>query len=153
MQTDAAFLANNSQHCWMLHVASVCTPFSMLLRVVGNCCPKFETGQIFEPSTSKMSFVPWSLKVGAWLGQQCWIRLHSSSNIVRATHVHYTWFPKSNKLYPSHDALQVPTLLLPITRTFKGNRKKLELSGAKQIPLEYTSERNVTKHSLNRACA
>ena len=27
--------------------------------------------------------------------QQCWISLHSSSNIVGATHVHYTWFTKS----------------------------------------------------------
>ena len=29
-------LANNSQHCSMLHVASVCTPCSMLLNVVGQ---------------------------------------------------------------------------------------------------------------------
>ena len=33
-QMDASFLANNSQHCWMLHVASDCTPCSMLLRKV-----------------------------------------------------------------------------------------------------------------------
>ena len=33
------------------------------------------------------------------------------SNIVGATHAHYTWSPKSNGLYPSHDALQVRTLL------------------------------------------
>ena len=43
--------------------------------------------------------------------QQCWIRLHSSSNIVGATHAHYEWFTKTYGLYPSHDALQVPTLL------------------------------------------
>ena len=52
LQTDAnmKLLANNSQHCWMLHVASVYTPCCMLLRVVGSCCAKFETGQssIFE---------------------------------------------------------------------------------------------------------
>ena len=53
------------------------------------------------------------------VAQQCWIRL----NIVRATHAHYTmdnshaiihdytWSLKSYRLYPSHDALQVPTLL------------------------------------------
>ena len=34
VQTDATLLANNSQHCWMLHVASVCTPCCMLLRKV-----------------------------------------------------------------------------------------------------------------------
>ena len=49
------------------------------------------------------------------IAQQCWIRLHSSSNIVRATHAHYTWSTKSYGLYPSHDALQVPTLLEVVT--------------------------------------
>ena len=43
--------------------------------------------------------------------QQCWTRLHSSSNIVGATHTHYAWFTKTYELYPFHDALQVPTLL------------------------------------------
>ena len=44
MQTDATlFPANNSQHCWMLHVASVCTPCCMLLRVVGSCCIPLHT--------------------------------------------------------------------------------------------------------------
>ena len=47
LQTDAALLAN-SKHCRMLHVASVCTPCYMLLRVVGSCCVKFETGQTFS---------------------------------------------------------------------------------------------------------
>ena len=46
------------------------------------------------------------------VAQQCWIRLHSSSNIVGAAHAHYAWFIKTcDGLYPSHDALQVPTLL------------------------------------------
>ena len=45
------------------------------------------------------------------IAQQCWIRLDSSSNIVGATHAHYVWFTKTYGLYPSHDALQVPTLL------------------------------------------
>ena len=42
------------------------------------------------------------------VAQQCWIRLHNSSNIVGATHAHYAWFTKTYGLYPSHDALQVP---------------------------------------------
>ena len=45
------------------------------------------------------------------VAQQCWIRLHSSSNIDGATHAHYPWITKTYGLYPSHDALQVPTLL------------------------------------------
>ena len=36
MQTDATLVCNSSQHCWMLHVASVCTPCCMLLRVVAQ---------------------------------------------------------------------------------------------------------------------
>ena len=44
--------------------------------------------------------------------QQCWIRLHSSCNIVGAAHANYAWFTKTHRgKYPSHDALQVPTLL------------------------------------------
>ena len=39
------------------------------------------------------------------VAQQCWIRLHSSSNIVGATHAHYAWFTKTYGLYPSHNAL------------------------------------------------
>ena len=49
------------------------------------------------------------------VAQQCWIRLHSSFNIVGATHAHYAWFTKTYGLYPSHDALQVPTLLGVVT--------------------------------------
>ena len=45
------------------------------------------------------------------VAQQCWIRLHSSSNIVGATHAYYVWCTKTYGLYPSHNALQVPTLL------------------------------------------
>ena len=40
--------AKRSQNCWMLRVASVCTPCCMLLRLVGSCCAKFETGQTFS---------------------------------------------------------------------------------------------------------
>ena len=49
------------------------------------------------------------------IAQQCWIRLHSSSNIRGATHAHHIWSPKSYGLYPSHDALQVPTFLGVVT--------------------------------------
>ena len=81
VQTDATLLANNSQHCWMLHVASVCTPCYMLLDVVACCCAKFETGQTFQPITPNISFVLWSPKRSATmldpfaqLFQHCWGR-------------------------------------------------------------------------------
>ena len=87
---------NIAQYCWMLLVLSVCTPCCMLLRVVGSCYAKFETSRTFEPTTPNICFVLWLPKHE----QQCWIRLHGSSNIVQATHMHYTWLTKSYGLYP-----------------------------------------------------
>ena len=57
VQTDATLLANNSQHGWMLHVASVCTLWRMWLDVVACCCAKFESGQTFQATTLNISFV------------------------------------------------------------------------------------------------
>ena len=90
----------------MLHVASVCTPCCMLFDVVACYCAKFETGQTFQ---QQLPTFLW-FRDRRSVAQQCWIRLHSSSNIVWATHAHYAWFTKTCGLYPSHDALQVPTL-------------------------------------------
>jgi len=42
VQSDARFLANNSQHCWMLHVASVCTLCCMLSELLRKHCWHFE---------------------------------------------------------------------------------------------------------------
>ena len=79
MQTDATLLTNNSQHCWMLYVASVCTPCCMLLDVVACCCAKLETCQTFQPTTPNIFFVPRSPKRSATmldpfaqLFQHCW---------------------------------------------------------------------------------
>ena len=108
VQTDASLLANNSQHCWMLHIASVCTPCFMLLDVAACCCAKFETSQTCQPTTPNIFFL---FRDRRSLLQQYWIRLRSSSNIVGATHAHYAWITKTYGLYSSHDALQVPNLL------------------------------------------
>ena len=88
----------------MLHVGSVCTLCCMLLRVVA---------QSLKPVKLFSQQLPTFLlfRDRRSVEQQCWIRLHSSSNIAGATHAHYTWFTKTYGLYPSHDALQVPTLL------------------------------------------
>ena len=85
-----------------------CVRLHTLLHVVGCCCAKFETGQTFQPTTPNISFVPWSPKRSATmlhlffvqLFQHCWG--HASS--LRMVH-------KTYGLCPSHDALQVPTLL------------------------------------------
>ena len=52
------------------------------------------------------------------VAQQCWIRLHCSSSIFGATQMHRTWSGKSYELYPSHDALHVPTFfaLIPLQK-------------------------------------
>ena len=84
-----------------------CIRLHTLLHVVGCCCAKFETGQTFQPTTPNISL----FRDRRSVAQQCWIRLHNSSNIVGATHAHYAWFTKTYGLYPSHDTLQVPTLL------------------------------------------
>ena len=48
VQTGATFLANNTQHCWLLDVGSLCTPCCILLDVVACCWAKFETCQTFS---------------------------------------------------------------------------------------------------------
>ena len=52
------------QHCWSQHVASVCTPCCVLLRLVGSCWMKFETGQTSEPPSASISIVSRSSKRG-----------------------------------------------------------------------------------------
>ena len=88
----------------LLDVASVCTPCCLLLRVAA---------QSLKPVNLFSQQLPTSLlfRDRRSVAQQCWIRLHSSCNIVGATHAHYAWFTKTYGLYPSHDALQVLTLL------------------------------------------
>ena len=79
MQMNATLLGNNSQHCWMLRVASICTPCCMLFCIACSCCAKFETSQTYEPTTPNISFVPWSpkrcaimLDLCARVLQHCW---------------------------------------------------------------------------------
>ena len=43
MQLDTTLLANNSQHCQILHVASLCLPCCMLLIVVASVCTPLPT--------------------------------------------------------------------------------------------------------------
>ena len=68
---------NHSHHCWMFHVAFVCTSCCLLLRVVGSCCAKFETGQTFsyvqKDATTPNNAGPTLLGV---VRQQCCVRLH-----------------------------------------------------------------------------
>ena len=87
-RTSLKPLANgrNIVGCYMVrpsaHPATCCY---IRLCFVGSCCSKFKT---FEPTISpNISFVPRSRKRSTtW-----WIHLHSSSNIVEATHAHYIY--------------------------------------------------------------
>ena len=93
METDATSLANKSQHYWVLHVAADCTPCYVMLHRVWNRSNSW--------ATNSQHFL-------SRVAQHCWIRLHSSSNIVGAAHAHFSLFTKSYGLYSSHDALWVP---------------------------------------------
>ena len=93
---------------------------------VACCGAKFETSQTFQPTTPNISFVPRSPKRSttmldpfAQLFQHCWGR-------ARSLRMRFC-----DGLYPSHDALQVPTLLgvllHPFTHHCQHARKKPEL--------------------------
>ena len=79
VQTDATFLADNSQHCWMLHVGSVCTPCCILLDVVVFCCAKFETCQTFSTLQRAQHCWPTSPTL---LKVTCCVRLHTLLHFV-----------------------------------------------------------------------
>ena len=114
-ERDSKAACKRTQHCWpttpnivacymlrpLVHPVACCW---MLLRVVAQSLTpvklfsqQLPTFLLFRDRRS--------------VAQQCWIRLHSCSNIVGATHARYAWFTKNYGLYPSHDVLQVPTLL------------------------------------------
>ena len=61
-----------TKHCWMLHVASVCTPCCMLLRVVAR---SLKPVRLFSQQLPTFLL----FRDRRSVGQQCWIRLHSSS--------------------------------------------------------------------------
>ena len=85
VQTDATLL--NVTCCICLHT---------LLHVVGCCCVllhKVCTRSNFSANNFQHFFC--SVITDQSVAQQCWIRLHSSSNIVGATNVHYAWFTKT----------------------------------------------------------
>ena len=105
---SAAPPCKRTQYCRMLHVAAVCTPCCVLLDVVAQ---SLKPVKLFSQQLPTFLL----LRDRRSVAQQCWIRLHSSSNIVGVTHAHYAWFTKTCVLYPSHDTLQVPTLLGVVT--------------------------------------
>jgi len=72
--------------CWML-----LSVVAQSLKPVKLFCQQLPTLLLFRDRRS--------------VAQQCWIRLHSSSNIVGPPTL------ITHGLYPSHDALQAPTLL------------------------------------------
>ena len=112
MQADATLLANYSRHCGMLHVASVSHAVVccyMFLRVIGSCCAKVESGQTFGPATPNILLFRDRRSVGPKnVGSVC---TALPTLLGPRTRISHTWSPKSYGLYPSHDAVQVPTLL------------------------------------------
>ena len=99
----------------------------MLLRVVANCCSKFETSQTFEPTNPNSLFCDHRS-----VAQQYWSRLDSSSNILEPRTC-ITHGLQSYGLYHSHDALQVPTFVgvVPLVCMFlkKSGRQRTRQTG------------------------
>ena len=90
VQTDGTLLANNSQRCWMLHVAFVCKQCWMLLYVAACCWELLR--KVWNRSNSwannrpsQYFFCSMIADVGSML-DQCWIHFHTSSNIVVVGH-------------------------------------------------------------------
>ena len=61
-------LCKRTRHCWMKHVASVCTPCCTLGRVIGSCYAKFETSQTFCHAQTDATTT--------FFDQQCCVRRH-----------------------------------------------------------------------------
>ena len=110
------------QHCCSAIPNIVgCYMFASVLHPVACCCVLLGVvAQSLKPVKLFSQQLPTFLlfRDRRSVAQQCWICLHSSSNIDGATHAHYTWSPKSYGLYPSHDALQVPTLLAVVASVY-----------------------------------
>ena len=87
LQTDKTLLANNSQRCCQ-YVVSICPPCYMLLGVI--------VVQSLKPIKLLSQQLPsFLLFHDCWsIEQQCCVLLPSSSIIVGAIQMHYTWSPK-----------------------------------------------------------
>ena len=81
----------------------------MFLRVIGSCCAKVESGQTFGPATPNILLFRDRRSVGPKnVGSVC---TALPTLLGLRTRISHTWSPKSYGLYPSHDAVQVPTVL------------------------------------------
>jgi len=92
VQTGAALFANNCQYCWMLHVASVCTPCCTLLRVVGSCCAKLQTGQTFSYVQTDTTLLAYNSFARRFRRPRCRGRGRILRSLIRIslTHLYYT---------------------------------------------------------------
>ena len=79
-----SLLSPSSLRNSLLLDVTCCVRLHTLLHVIGRYSAKFEGGQMFEPITPNISFVPWSLKRSATmldpfaqLFQHCWGQAHA----------------------------------------------------------------------------
>ena len=75
VQMDSTLFANNSQHCWMSHVASVCIPCCIMLRVVRSRYIRLHTLQHGRNSTTLLAHCWELLRPFAHSSGFCWIVL------------------------------------------------------------------------------
>ena len=74
-----------SQHCWMLQVASVCTSYCMLLRVVAQCLIPVK----------RLATCKRTQQLPTWLGQQCWELLRPFARTLCLTFISQSWLSVS----------------------------------------------------------
>ena len=101
-------------------------PLLTLLHVVGSCCPKFEIGQTTEQTTQHFFC---SLTARS-IAQKCWIRLHSSSNIVGATHARLMGFKAWVKGFGPYEWLAISLARRTRTKWSFSQRQILRFSCA-----------------------
>ena len=88
-----------TQHCWPTTTNIVgCYMFRPFAHPVACCWMLLRVvAQIFKPVKLFRQQLPTFLlfRDRRSVAQQCWIRLHSSSNIFGATYAHYAWITKN----------------------------------------------------------
>ena len=152
MQTGATFLANNSQHCWMLDVGSLCTLCCILLDVVVFRCAKFETCQTFSTlQTGATLLANKSYVVGCYMLRPfahpiafCWMLLRVVGQSLKPVKLlapckraHFCWPTSPNIVAPTMLGVvarvlavvckrmqQLPTMLGPAVHSVKDTTHK-----------------------------
>jgi len=109
-----------TQNCWpTTRCLRCCFHLHTLLYVVACCCPKFETGQTFEPTTPNISFVPWSPKCSAIAFLRSVRRSFLHFHFISAVHIWFISYIISKKIKVNAFDLDYPSISNPTSARFE----------------------------------